>query len=62
MGFIYCVFAFNKNYELISKNIESEAEESSDNKDKETPKDKYKVFTFKYLIEKIIAFCEDEVT
>ena len=64
MNFIYCVYAFNKNYELVPGNAESEDEgnESSDNKDKSSTKEKYKVFTFKYLIEKIMAYCEDEVT
>lgn len=71
--FLYCVFAFNKNFEFhegyqIKDNNESSEGSNSDNEQnvihenlEEMRKDpnNYKVFTFDDLISKILEFCEE---
>jgi hypothetical protein len=53
MDFLYCVFAYNKNYEEIEEN------EDSDSFDSEAEDHRYKIFTLDFLFKRIIDYCED---
>lgn len=64
--FLYCVYAFNQNYEYVGEQKEekSSGDESSENKEameeEEDESSHYKVFTYDYLIKQILENCEDE--
>lgn len=53
VDFLYCVFAFNKNYEEIDDDL------SDDDAGLDDLSDKYVTFTFDFLFKKIIEYCED---
>jgi hypothetical protein len=63
MDFIYCVWAYNKNYEFTYDEEEEQIQNSARDSHDGNPGDplkNYRTFTFDYLIKKILAFCEDE--
>lgn len=71
MQFIYCVWAFNKNYErvikedsdIISDDSDFEREEEEDDDDEEPEpvdrSDKYRTYTFDMLFKLILQYCPD---
>ena len=67
MKFLYCVYAFNQNYEYIGERKQEKGSDS-DSDDKQSQKseeemdeaDKYHTFTYDYLIKQILENCEDE--
>jgi hypothetical protein len=78
LDFLYCVFAFNKNYEyrpINANDDDDKSDSSSDDRDRfginsrdgEKAKEEamkldhanYIVFTYDYLIEKILRYVED---
>lgn len=67
LDFLYCVFAFNKNYEYRPKNTSDDDDNSSSSSDDRQAKEEamktdhenYIVFTYDYLIEKILRYVED---
>ena len=69
MKFLYCVYAFNQNYEYIGEQKQlKDSDDSSSEKDGESEEvdeqgnemRKYKTFTYDYLIKQILENCEDE--
>lgn len=61
MDFLYCVWAFNKNFERRTKAINSLSQDSHD--EDETQPDyvgKYKTYTFDYLIKMVLEYCLDD--
>jgi len=60
MSFLYCVYAFNKNYEKNNKEGSSVDEDTDGQDSKNEDTNQYRVFTFNYLIEKILTFCDEE--
>lgn len=56
MNFLYCVWAFNKNYEICEENNSDDDEDDQ----KSDAKITYNCFTYQYLIDKIIQFCDEE--
>lgn len=67
LDFLYCVYAYNKNYEKIEIEDDSEEDEdeeaqeanSPDNSQDKDAKNKYIIFTFDFLFKKILEYCED---
>jgi hypothetical protein len=57
LDFLYCVFAYNKNYEELSDDSSSSDDESIGDEDT-----KYLTFTFDFLFKKVLEFCEDQAT
>lgn len=71
MKFLYCVYAFNKNYEYIGKKEEenNSDDDSDDSKqdsccsdDEDSESKMYRTFTYDYLIKQILENCEDEAS
>ena len=69
MYFLYCVWAYNKNYKRIysedhqDDELSDESDASSTNEDgvyvaKDT-KDRYETFTYNFLIKKILQYAPD---
>jgi hypothetical protein len=68
VDFLYCVYAYNKNYEKIEIDDDSDEEDDEELLDGNSPvnadddkgsKNKYIVFTFDFLFKKILEYCED---
>lgn len=66
MNFLYCLYAFNKNYELDQEE-ESDSSEDSDvvpaasgvsGEDNEA--EKYRTFTYDFLVKMILNYCEEK--
>ncbi len=61
MDFLYCVWAFNKNFERRTKAINSLSHDSNDEDDEaDNSNDKYKTYTFDYLIKMVLDYCLDD--
>lgn len=61
MDFLYCVYAFNKNYEFIGdEDDENSVTESSEDSNIEDLYRQHRTFTFDYLIKLIMAYCEED--
>jgi hypothetical protein len=54
MSFLYCVWAFNKNYCRIKSKL------STIDSDSERNPDKYQTYTFNYLIKTVLEHCPDD--
>lgn len=62
MDFLYCVWAFQKNYTRIEK-VNSKLNEDSADEDEMSGieiREKYKTYTFDYLIKMVLENCFDD--
>jgi hypothetical protein len=61
MDFLYCVWAFNKNFERKIKAINSLSIDSNDEDDDTADStEKYRTYTFDYLIKTVLEYCLDD--
>lgn len=60
VDFLYCVFAYNKNYQYILSNGDDSSDDDDDDLNDGEDQCKPMAFTYNYLIRKIIEKTEDE--
>lgn len=58
--FLYCVWAFNKNYEYKEPDEESNSDTDSGRNENGPEEDNYRTFTYDQLFKWILQYCEDD--